>query len=321
MKAYIIYMIAAPTLLIPAGGCSDGLTEGGAATNGDIVTFSATVAPMTGDTQTRATVDGTFEEGNTIGVISKGDTKAKTYVYRSGQFVPATDADAIRWQGTANEQKTLTAWYPNVKTDKFTDLSADQRSDENFDAANFLGAEEITITRTQTSLLFEHYYNVRITVNLRAGTGISEAALRQATVMLPAFNMNNYMPNSDRTISIAAGNVSGPVFPHERTPATAGYIRTFDAVVGVIKFQYDVIQSTPIELIRITIDGNKDYSYRKILQQGDLTFQDNCHYTYNVTVNDDGLTLAPPTGGTWEQYGEDENIESKEDNSTPSNNP
>ena len=98
-------MIAAPALLIPAGGCSDGLTEGGAATDGDIVTFSATVAPMTGDTQTRATVDGTFEEGNTIGVISKGDTKAKTYVYRSGQFVPATDADAIRWQGTANEQK------------------------------------------------------------------------------------------------------------------------------------------------------------------------------------------------------------------------
>lgn len=318
MKAYIIYMIAAPTLLIPAGGCSDGLTEGGAATDGDIVTFSATVAPMTGDTQTRATVDGTFEEGNTIGVISKGDTKAKTYVYRSGQFVPATDADAIRWQGTANEQKTLTAWYPNVKMDEFTDLSADQSSDENFDAANFLGAEEITITRTQTSLLFEHYYNARITVNLRAGTGISETALRQATVKLPAFNMNNYMPNSDGTITIDAGSVSGPVYPHERTPATSGYIRTFDAVVGAIVFEQD----KTIELIRITIDGNNGYSYQMISRLGDPTFQDNRHYTYNVTVNDDGLTLAPPTGGTWEQDGgKDENIESKDANSTPSNNP
>lgn len=317
MKAYIIYMIAAPTLLIPAGGCSDGLTEGGAATDGDIVTFSATVAPMTGDTQTRATVDGTFEEGNTIGVISKGDTKAKTYVYRSRQFVPATDADVIRWQGTANEQKTLTAWYPNVKMDEFTDLSADQSSDENFDAANFLGAEEITITRTQTSLLFEHYYNARITVNLRAGTGISETALRQATVMLPAFKMNNYMPNSDGTITIDAGSVSGPVSPHERTPATAGYIRTFDAVVGAIVFEQD----KPIELIRITIDGNNGYSYQMISRLGDPTFQDNRHYTYNVTVNDDGLTLAPPTGGTWEQGGGDENIKSDKANSTPSNNP
>lgn len=317
MKAYIIYMIAASALLIPAGGCSDGLTEGGAAADGDIVTFSATVAPMTGDTQTRATVDGTFEEGNTIGVISKGDTKAKTYVYRSGQFVPATDADAIRWQGTANEQKTLTAWYPNVKMDEFTDLSADQSSDENFDAANFLGAEEITITRTQTSLLFEHYYNARITVNLRAGTGISEAALRQATVKLPAFNMNNYKPNSDGAIIIYYGNVSGPVSPHERTPATAGYIRTFDAVVGAIVFE----QGKPIELIRITIDGNNDYSYQMISRLGDLTFQDNRHYTYNVTVNDDGLTLAPPTGGTWEQGDKDENIKSDKANSTPSNNP
>ena len=214
-------------------------------------------------------------------------------------------------------KKTLTAWYPNVKMDEFTDLSADQSSDENFAAADFLGAEEITITRTQTSLLFEHHYNVRITVNLRAGTGISEAVLRQATVMLPAFNMNNYMPNSDGTITIDAGSVSGPVYPHERTPATAGYIRTFDAVVGAIVFEQD----KTIELIRITIDGNNDYSYQMISRLGDLTFQDNRHYTYNVTVNDDGLTLASPTGGTWEQGVKDENIESEDANSTPSNNP
>ncbi len=323
MKAYIIYIIAASALLIPAGGCSDGLAEGGAATDGDIVTFSATVAPMTGDTQTRATVDGTFEEGNTIGVLSKGDTKAKTYVYRSGQFVPATDADATRWQGTANEQKTLTAWYPNVEMDKAFFLPINQSSDENFAAADFLYTEIITITRTQTSLLFKRINNARITVNLRAGTGISKAALSLATVKLLAFNTNKYSLNSDGTISINAGSVSGPVYPHERTPATAGYIRTFDVVVEAITFQYDK-QPDPIELIRITIDDNKDYSYRKILSSENpfLYFKENRHYTYNVTVNDDGLTLAPPTGGTWEQGGgKDENIKSDKANSTPSNNP
>jgi len=92
--------------------------------------------------------------------------------------------------------------------------------------------------------------------------------------------------------------------------------------VGAITFQYDK-QPDPIELIRITIDDNKDYSYRKILSSENpfLYFKENRHYTYNVTVNDDGLTLAPPTGGTWEQYGKDENIKSKDANSTPSNNP
>ena len=239
MKAYIIYMIAAPTLLIPAGGCSDGLTEGDAAADSDIVTFSATVAPMTGDTQTRATVDGTFEEGNTIGVISKGDTKAKTYVYRSGQFVPATDADVIRWQDTANEQKTLTAWYPYVEMNKAFILPIDQSSDENFAAADFLSAKKITITRLQTSLLFKRDFSVRITVNLRAGTGISEEALRQATVMLPAFTTSRFIPKSDGDISIITGSVSTPVSPHERIPATAGYIRTFDAVVAVPLLQYE----------------------------------------------------------------------------------
>ena len=316
MKAYIIYMIAAPTLLIPAGGCSDGLTEGGAATDGDIVTFSATVALMTGDTQTHATVDGTFEEGNTIGVLFKGDTKAKTYVYRSGQFVPATDADAIRWQGTANEQKTLTAWYPYVEMNKAFILPIGQSSDENFAAADFLSAKKITITRLQTSLLFKRDFSVRITVNLRAGTGISEEALRQATVMLPAFTTSRFIPKSDGDISIITGSVSTPVSPHERIPATAGYIRTFDAVVAVPLLQYE----QTVELIRIVI-GSKEYSYQKKKNES-LRFQENRHYTYNVTVNDDGLTLAPPTGGTWEQDGgKDENIESKDANSTPSNNP
>lgn len=308
-------MIAASALLIPAGGCSDGLTEGGAATDGDIVTFSATVAPMTGDTQTRATVDGTFEEGNTIGVLFKGDTKAKTYVYRSGQFVPATDADVIRWQGTATEQKTLTAWYPYVEMDKAFILPIDQSSDENFAAADFLSAKKITITRLQTSLLFKHDFSVRITVNLRAGTGISEAALRQATVMLPAFTTSHFIPKSDGDISIITGSVSNPVSPHERIPATTGYIRTFDAVVVVPLLQYE----QTVELIRIVI-GSKEYSYQKKKNES-LRFQENRHYTYNVTVNDDGLTLTFPTSGTWVQSGEDENIKSEEDNNTPSNNP
>ena len=167
----------------------------------------------------------------------------------------------------------------------------------------------------QTSLLFKHDFNVRITVNLRAGTGISEEALHQATVMLPAFTTSHFIPKSDGDISIITGSVSNPVSPHERIPATTGYIRTFDAVVVVPLLQYD----PTVELIRIVI-GDKNYSYQKKKNES-LYFKDNCHYTYNVTVNDDGLTLAFPTSGTWVQNGEDENIESKDAKSTSSNNP
>ena len=107
---------------------------------------------------------------------------------------------------------------------------------------------------------------------------------------------------------IASG--SAGVTPHKRTPAVSGDVPAFDAIVRKYNFG---VNDTP-ELIRVTIDGT-DYSYHKPAGSS-FSVSEGHHYTYNVRVNHDGLTLVPPTGGTWKPGGEPENIPS-----TPSNNP
>lgn len=313
MKAYIIYIATALALLTAAGGCSDDLTSGDAA-GSSILTFSATVAPMTGDTPTRATVEGNFPDGARIGVIVRnGETLAqKVYVYNSStrQFIPATPADVVHWQGTPDERITIIAWYPYpyIPQGVPITLPADQRSDEAFANADFLTCITDIVRGTPATLTFRHNSSALITVNLSAGTGMSEAALSRATVTLPSFKTNQ-VSISYNTFSIASSGVAG-VNAHKRTPSASGDMPAFDAIVRRDVFD---VNETP-ELIRVTIDGT-DYSYHKPAGVSSA-FKGGYHYTYNVWVNDDGLTLEPPAGGTWKPAGEPENI-----TSTPSNNP
>lgn len=313
MKAYIIYIATALALLTAAGGCSDDLTSGDTA-GSSILTFGATIAPMTGDTPTRATVEGNFPDGARIGVFVRngGATTEKVYVYNSStrQFIPATPTDAIHWQGTPDERINITAWYPYpyIPLGVFTAQPADQRSDEAFANADFLICTTHIVRGTPATLTFRHYRSALITVNLSAGTGMNEAALSRATVTLPSFKTNRV--SIDQGVVFAETSVSTGVNAHKRTPSASGDMPAFDAIVQKKDFY---VGETP-ELIRVTIDGT-DYSYHKPAEVSS-TFKEGYHYTYNVRVNDDGLTLEPPAGGTWKPAGEPENI-----TSTPSNNP
>lgn len=313
MKAYIIYIATALALLTAAGGCSDDLTSGDTA-GSSILTFGATIAPMTGATPTRATVEGNFPDGARIGVFVRngGATTEKVYVYNSStrQFIPATPADAVHWQGTPDETISITAWYPYpyIPLGVFTALPADQRSDEAFANADFLICYADIVRDTPATLTFQHCHSALITVNLSAGTGISEAALSRATVTLPSCATDQV--SIDRGLVMLMNPVSTGVNAHKRTPSASGDMPAFDAIVR--KYIFEVGETS--ELIRVTIDGT-DYSYYKPVEAS-FAFEEGYHYTYNVRVNDDGLTLEPPAGGTWKPAGEPENI-----TSTPSNNP
>lgn len=328
MKATLLHLTSALALLALAGGCSNDLHENETNDVPGLLTFSATVAPMAAvdasgamtstpaSAATRATVEGTFPDGARIGIFvrKEGATAEKVYVYNSStrQFTPATPADAIYWQGTPGETKTITAWYPYpyIPLNVPTTLPADQRSDEAFANADFLTCWTDIVRGTPATLTFRHHYSALITVNLSAGTGMSEAALSRATVTLPSINTNQ-LSIDQGLVLIYNTAASTEVIPHKRTPAASGDMPTFDAIV-----QSNFYFSKTIELIRVTIDGT-DYSY---YTEASFTFEEGYHYTYNVRVNHDGLTLVPPIGGTWESGGE-ENIDSKDANSTPSNNP
>lgn len=327
MKATLLHLTSALALLALAGGCSNDLHENETNDVPGLLTFSATVAPMAAvdasdamtstpaSAATRATVEGNFPDGACIGILvrNEGATAEKVYVYNSStrQFTPATPADAIYWQGTPGETKSIAAWYPYpyIPLNVFTTLPADQRSDEAFANADFLSCRTDIVRGTPATLTFRHNNSALITVNLSAGTGMSEAALSRATVIFPGFNTNKVRIDKYGLFTIMDPDIVG-VNAHKRTPAASGDMPTFDAIVRKYVFGVNV---TP-ELIRVTIDDT-DYSYHKPAGAS-FTFKEGYHYTYNVRVNDNGLTLEPPAGGTWKPAGEPENIPS-----TPSNNP
>lgn len=231
--------------------------------------------------RTRAVVDGTFEEGETIGVVDKSiPGVVHCYVYHDGQFVPATDADAIHWN-EGETLKVIAAWrpYPYIQLNTITHQPHDQRKYDDFDKANILLSRATIDRNTQPVLTFTRNLYTRITVNLRAGEGTSQNDIGQATLKL--LNLCTNEITIDDRGTYTASYTPNDILPYERIPATTSYLRTFEAIVRSDALLWS--KDDTYELIRITI-GNRNYSYHKP-KGTELFFLPGEHQTYNVTVN------------------------------------
>ena len=275
-------------------GCSNNLDTYSNVAGPAIVTFEAAVTPMTAADAapsakgTRAVVDGTFEEGETIGVVDKSiPGVVHCYVYHDGQFVPATDADAIHWH-EGETSKAIAAWrpYPYIQLNINTHQPHDQRRNEDFDNANILLSRAEVYRNTQPVLTFTRNLYTRITVNLRAGEGTPQNAIGQATLKLLNLCTNEITIDDYGTYRVSY--TPNDILPYERTPATAGYLRTFEAIVRSNTILWS--KDNTNEFIRITI-GNRNYSYHKP-KGTELFFRLGEHQTYNVTVNSSAAKAA-----------------------------
>lgn len=268
-------------------GCSNDLDTYSNVAGPAIVTFEAAVTPMTAADAapsaegTRAVVDGTFEEGETIGVVDKSiPGVVHCYVYHDGQFVPATDADAIHWN-EGETLKVIAAWrpYPYIQLNTITHQPHDQRKYDDFDKANILLSRATIDRNTQPVLTFTRNLYTRITVNLCAGKGTSPNDIDQATLKL--LNLCTNEITIDDRGTYTASYTPNDILPYERIPATTSYLRTFEAIVRSNALLWSADDT--YELIRITI-GNRNYSYHKP-KGPELFFRLGEHQTYNVTVN------------------------------------
>jgi hypothetical protein len=268
-------------------GCSNDLDTYSNIAGPAIVTFEAAVTPMTAADAapsaegTRAVVDGTFEEDETIGVVDKSiPGVVHCYVYHDGQFVPATDTDAIHWY-EGETSKEIAAWrpYPYIPIGIKTHQPHDQRKYDDFDKANILLSRATIDRNTQPVLTFTRNLYTRITVNLCAGKGTSQNDIDQATLKL--LNLCTNEITIDDNGNYTASYTPNDILPYERIPATTGYLRTFEAIVRSNALLWSADDT--YELIRITI-GNRNYSYHKP-KGTELFFRLGEHQTYNVTVN------------------------------------
>ncbi|MCO7169335.1 fimbrillin family protein [Parabacteroides merdae] len=237
--------------------------------------------------QTRAGGKDAWTGGEEIRVSLEGVFGNKTYVMDASGNASPKDADnAFYWKNTAEDR--ISAWTPDLEVE--TDISDQTKGYAAFDVlyASAIGRYDQAI-----NLRFLHRM-AKIEVTLKAGEGITEEELEDATVT---------------------------IFGDPLTHSTAGLVAPGDQSDGEIKPYYDAATKkyealvppqnmTGKPLVRISIGGNA-FTYAPDTEAaGKFDFFGGKRYAYAITVKANGIDVKAVTGATWSDGGE-ENITSK----------
>ena len=204
MKRYrLIQTACLAAMAVGLASCSqEDLASLGVA-EGTPVTFTATGLAMP-QVETRATTDGTWEEGMMVGV--KIGSEAKEYAVSPDATDP-TKATLAATQGVtpfywanATETKTVEAWYPYTAGQTAMPtlvVQQDQNIEANYVASDLLSAAQ-TVTYGDTDLQFTHR-TAKITLNFTE-TESSGVSMKDAQVVLYNLSTANGNPATIRCL-------------------------------------------------------------------------------------------------------------------------
>lgn len=282
-------LLALPILAaLCLASCTDEEGADRAAEAARTITFAANVSRLgdgNADTDvagTRSTIEGTFAEGDLIGVAIGGVIKPYKYA-ADGRFVPDEADNGHYWQGNSQEEEAeIIAYYPYNNGELQCLQPTDQSSPEKLAAADILTART-QIKRGQTGPITFAHQPARIVINLRAGRNMEDATLKTAVLTLPQAKLQKI------TIDPAAGSITPEgvpakdgIIPCELATPAKGYCRTAEALCSSQTY------AAGTELFRIVV-ADKTYPYHL---PADKTLSQNTRYTYNVTVNDADITVT-----------------------------
>ena len=198
MKRYrLIQTACLAAMAVGLASCSqEDLASLGVA-EGSPVTFTATGLAMP-QVETRATTDGTWEEGMMVGV--KIGSEAKEYAVSPDATDP-TKATLAATQGVtpfywanATETKSVEAWYPYTAGQTAMPtlvVQQDQNTEANYVASDYLSASG-TVSYGNSALNFEHR-TAKITLNFTE-TESSGVSMKDAQVVLYNLSTANGNP-------------------------------------------------------------------------------------------------------------------------------
>lgn len=220
---------------------------------------------QTATLDTRATVDGNWDDVNSV-AVQVGDEVKEYFVDATTDPTKATlsnDADPFYWNTT---NMTVSAWYPYGETMPDVVVDADQSSKENFAGSDVISAEaEMNIK--DPMLKFSHR-TARVTVFLEKGNDIT--LLEGATVSLVGLTTEGGNPAT--------------ITPHNSNE------NTFEALLRPQTI------SANVPFIQVVLDG-ETYSYGLA---EDITLEANYRYAYTVTVSEQkNLVLTSCTISEW----------------------
>lgn len=241
------------TLLLCIPSCTDDDGSRHEPLDTRVITFTAGVEEAASAASTRATINGSFEDGELIGVFAtaEGISSVKPYRYNAAKniFEPATPHSPLYWPGNETKVK-VGAYHPYGNGTLPYVQPEDQRSEEAFAAADFLIAER-EIERGDTHLSFTHQSS-HIIINLRAGREMNDKLLKKATVTLPEIKIIK-MDNVNENALSTGMKPAKALIPYERATLTDGYCRTVEALC-----HGDEVYTAGTELFRIVV-ADKTY--------------------------------------------------------------
>ena len=284
MKRYrLIQTACLAAMAVGFASCSqDDLASLGVA-EGAPVTFTATGLAMP-QVETRATTDGTWEEGMMVGV--KIGSEAKEYAVSPDATDP-TKATLAATQGVtpfywanATEKKSVSAWYPYTAGQTAMPsvvVQQDQSVEANYLASDLLGTSQ-EVSYGDTDLQFAHR-TAKITLNFTETAG-SRFSMKDAEVVLYNLSTTNGNP---ATIRCFKATEDGTIYHALIAP------QTFAA--GNALFYVKFAEGSP-------------HSYSPDVA---IDFKAGYQYVFTITVTDTGMKVTVGEAIPWEEEVSSEN--------------
>ena len=220
---------------------------------------------QTATLDTRATVDGNWDDVNSV-AVQVGDEVKEYFVDATTDPTKATlsnDTDPFYWDATT---MTVSAWHPYGATMPEVVVQKDQSIADNFAASDFISAKD-EVSIDNPTLVFSHR-TARVKVILKVGNDIT--SLEGATVSLIGLTTEY---NNPATI----------------TPCNSDE-NTFEALLRPQTI------SAHEPFIQVELNG-ETYSYGLA---EDITLEANYRYAYTVTVSEQkNLVLTSCTISEW----------------------
>lgn len=221
---------------------------------------------QTATLDTRATVDGNWDDVNSV-AVQVGDEVKKYSVTMSTDAKTATlrnDADPFYWEA---KTMTVSAWWPYGETMPDVVVDADQSSKENFADNDFISAENQTVNFGDNPTLVFSHRTARVKVILK---GDEITSVDGATVSLI-------------DLTTEGGN-----------PAAISAYKSADNTFEALLHPQTISANGPF--IQVVLKG-KTYSYGLA---EDITLEANHRYTYNVDIPAQNMILTSCTISDWE---------------------
>lgn len=247
---------------------------------GQPVAFTASAADY-GGTETRATVDGTFDEGMSVAVKIGSETRQYTTVKNTDgtwKLQAATGVEPFYYDSPTAAVKAW-AWGDNVyRNEEPADITVGESQDKEsaYKSSDVVMAEKV-VSPTDNALVFSHK-TARVKVTLTKGMGITDNDLNDATVTLGI-----KQGDSDKNIKMYnAGNGNCYAMVAPVTGATPQLLINCGGRV----FEYTLPTAQDFE-------ANKQYAFSLKVKVSTI---DLSKYPDGVTIEDDGNYTITGTG-------------------------